>query len=138
MSGTGHHQKSLFKTNWKHALNYGGVLRRKKLGRSQRPLSSREPLHLVLKAQSRTLRTGTLRSPYSRAIIQRLVRKYAQRFHVKIEQYSIQGDHIHFLIRAPRRSRYQYFFRVLAGQIAQQFLSAGQLKAMTGTPMLSG
>ena len=40
----------------------------------------------------------------------------------------------HFLIRAPRRFRYQYFFRVLTGQIAQQFQKAGLLKAMTGTP----
>ena len=133
MLGTGHRQESLFKTHWQHALNYGGILRRKKLGRSQRPLSSREPLHLVLKAQKHTLRTGTLRSPYNRAIIQRLIKKYALRFHIKIEQYSIQGDHIHFLIRAPRRFRYQYFFRVLAGQIAQQFEHAGLLKAMTGT-----
>ena len=78
------------------------------------------------------MRTGTLRSPYGRTIIERIIKKYAQRFFVKIDQYSIQADHIHFLVRAPRRSRYQYFFRVIAGQIAQQFLDAGLLKAMTG------
>ena len=133
--GTGHRQESLFKTNWKHRLSYGGQLRKKKLGRTARPLSSRESIHLVLKAQKDSLRTGTLRSPYSRAIIQRITKTYALRFHIKIEQYSIQGDHIHFLIRAPRRFGYQYFFRVIAGQIAQQFQSAGVLKKpMTGTP----
>ena len=133
MQGTGHRQESLFKTHWKHALTYGGILRKKKLGRSQRPLSSREPLHLVIKANKHTLRTGTLRSPYNRAIIERIIKKYAVRFSIKIEQYSIQGDHIHFLIRASRRFGYQYFFRVIAGQIAQQFQRAGVLKSMTGT-----
>jgi REP element-mobilizing transposase RayT len=135
MKTTGHQQSSLFKTHWKHSLNYGGILRRKKLGRSLRPLSTKEPIHLVLKTQRCTLRTGTLRSPYGRAIIDIIIKKYAQRFFVKIDQYSIQGDHIHFLIRAPRRSRYQYFFRVIAGQIAQQFLASGLLKAMTGAPL---
>ncbi|OYZ18663.1 MAG: hypothetical protein B7Y39_13185 [Bdellovibrio sp. 28-41-41] len=135
MRGTGHRQESLFKTNWKHAFTYGGVLRKRKLGRTSRPLSGREPIHLVLKAQKAFLRTGTLRSPYSRAIIERNIQKYARRFHIKIEQYSIQSDHIHFLIRAPKRFHYQYFFRVIAGQIAQQFQRAGALKStMTGTP----
>jgi REP element-mobilizing transposase RayT len=33
---------------------------------------------------------------------------------------SIQGNHIHFLIRVGNRTRFQSFARVLAGQIAQQ------------------
>lgn len=138
MSGTGHTQKfrqgSLFKTYWKHALNYGGILRKKRLGRSERPLSSKQPLHLVFKANKKAIRTGTLRSPYNRSIIARIIKKYSQKFGIKIEQFTVQFDHIHFLIRSTHRFRYQYFFRVIAGQIAQQLEKAGALNAVTNTP----
>ncbi len=53
--------------------------------------------------------------------------RYAQKFFVKIEQISIQNDHVHFLIRASRRTNYQSFFRVATGQIAQQFQKNGLL-----------
>jgi REP element-mobilizing transposase RayT len=49
------------------------------------------------------------------------MQKYSQKFFIKIEQVSIQSDHIHCLIRTSRRSNFHYFFRVVAGQIAQQF-----------------
>jgi REP element-mobilizing transposase RayT len=52
-------------------------------------------------------------------------------FFVKIDQLSIQNDHIHILLRAPRRADFQSFFRVVAGQIAQQFQKNGW---MTDTP----
>ncbi|MEK6775038.1 MAG: hypothetical protein AABY64_13940, partial [Bdellovibrionota bacterium] len=65
------------------------------------------------------------------------------KFFVKIEQISIQNDHVHFLIRASRRTDYQSFFRVVTGQIAQQFQKNGLLnfaldlnrkKKVTDTP----
>jgi REP element-mobilizing transposase RayT len=54
-------------------------------------------------------------------------------FFVHVEQISIQGDHIHILIRTHRRSQFHYFFRVVAGQIAQVFEKEGLLM-MTDTP----
>jgi putative transposase len=53
-------------------------------------------------------------------VIQKLISVYAKRFFIKVEQASIQNDHIHLLLRAGRRSRFQAFFRVLSGQIAQR------------------
>jgi hypothetical protein len=64
-----------------------------------------------------------------------LVQKYKFKFYVKVEQLSIQGDHLHLLIRTTRRSNYQSFFRVVAGQIAQQFEKEGLLTlSVTDTP----
>ena len=60
-------------------------------------------------------------------------------FFVRVEQVSIQGNHIHILIRATRRSRYHHFFRVVSGQIAQVFEKEGLLcveKKMTDTPKI--
>jgi putative transposase len=128
-------QQSLFKTDWRHSQSYGGMLRRRRRGRGQRPLSTKDPLHLVLKVDRSRLRSKTLRSQKTSLLIHKVVKKYAARFRVKVEQISIQGDHCHLLIRAPRRSYYLHFFRVVAGQVAQRLQAASLLAApVTDTP----
>ena len=120
-------QQNFFgKTQWQHRFSYGGTLRQCRAGRGARPLSSREPLHLVLKARKEKIRPG-FRTYKRFALIHFILRKYAAHFFVKIEQVSIQGDHIHLLIRTTRRSNYQNFFRVFAGQISQRFEKEGLL-----------
>jgi REP element-mobilizing transposase RayT len=141
--GIGHNknqkQFSLFKTHWKYQFNYGGVLRNLRKGRGQRPLSCSEPLHLVFKLNKNRLKTRTLRTSRNFKLVNHLLQKYSQKFYIKIEQVSIQSDHIHCLIRTSRRSHFHYFFRVVAGQIAQQFenlemLSPPIKSSVTDTP----
>ena len=107
-------QQSLFKTHWKHRHQHGGTLRKLRRGRTARPLSTRDPLHLVFKSNFKILRRLVT---YTRVHAQ--IKRYARKFYIKIEQVAVESDHIHFLIRSSRRSNYQAFFRVLAGQIAQ-------------------
>ena len=102
-------------------LSYGGALRNRRSGRRLRPLSGKEPLHLVFKIEKRNLWPRSLRSPRCFELTAKIIRKYAKKFFVSVDQISIQHDHIHMCIRAPRRCRFQSFFRVVAGQIAQQF-----------------
>lgn len=134
--GIGHgFQQNLFKTRWQHRFSHGGELRKCRRGRGQRPLSSREPLHLVFKIDRRRLYFRSLRAPKSYSMIHFIFRKYSHRFRVGIEQISIQGDHLHLLIRASRRSQFQSFFRVTAGQIAQIFEGQGWIcNRVTDTP----
>ena len=114
-----------FKTTpWKHRFSHGGELRKLRAGRKARPLSSKDPIHLVLKANRETIRGG-FRSYKRYFLIQKLVRVYSKRFFIKIEQISIQGDHVHLLIRISRRSLSHSFLRVLSGQIAQQLQAQG-------------
>lgn len=110
-----------------HRFSHGGTLFQKRSGRKERPLSSREPLHLVFKARKERLKSGSLRSPQNFRLIREILNQYAKKFFVKVEQFSIQGDHIHLLIRTRRRSSFQFFFRVVAGQIAQRFEQDGHL-----------
>ncbi len=139
--GTGHkpkkfHQQefSFTKTHWKFRYSHGGVLRNSRQGRGARPLSVKDPLHLVLKVDRESLQSG-LRSYRRYFLIHKIVDKYAKKFFIKIEQISIQNDHIHFLVRTSKRSQHQNFFRVVAGQIAQQFQNQGLMKtSVTGTP----
>lgn len=114
-----------------HRFCHGGVLYQKRAGRGQRPLSTKEPLHLVFKVRKEKLRSGSLRTPQNFQSIQNIIQRYAKKFFVKIEQLSIQGDHIHALIRTTKRSLYHHFFRVVAGQIAQQFQKEGMLSGRT-------
>ena len=125
-------QGSFFNYNGVFNLSHGGELRKKKKGRGPRPLSSKEPLHVVFKVAQFKLRHKSLRTPRSYKLSLEIIEKYAKHFAVKIEQRSVQKDHIHLLIRTSRRKHYHHFFRVVAGQIAQRFEKAGQI--MTDTP----
>ena len=120
----GHKQQSFEKTFGKFRYNHGGILRQKRRGRGARPLSTKNAIHLVFKARRSRLRRG-FRSPLGFHICQSVIRRYAKRFFVKIEQQAICADHIHLLVRFSRRSQGQYFLRVVAGQIAQQFENNG-------------
>ena len=136
----GHPQKQLSilsaKQNWKHQLCYGGSFRQLRAGRGQRPLSTREPIHCVFKINRLSLAHRSLRSPKNFTLTRKIINKYANKFFVKIDQISIQGDHVHLLLRATRRSHFHYFFRVVAGQVAQVMAKEGLLKMLpvTDTP----
>ena len=138
--GIGHHrskQGSFFRPSGVFKLSHGGELRKKKRGRGFRPLSTKDPLHLVLKVAQYRLRNKSLRAPRSFKLVLEIINKYAKHFAVKIEQISVQNDHIHLLIRTSSRKRYQHFFRVIAGQSAQRFEMEGLLKTtVTDTPKL--
>jgi REP element-mobilizing transposase RayT len=107
------------KTHWKYRLCHGGALRKSSKGRGARPLSSKDPIHLVFKVNKVAVRGG-LRSSRNFNLVNHLLKRYSLKFFVKIEQLSVQTDHIHLLIRGGRRSQIQSFLRVLAGQFAQR------------------
>lgn len=115
----------LNKNRWNHNYSHGGVLRNKRKGRGRRPLSTKDPHHVVYKLDKLRLRHGSLRSPQCLTLATKILKKYALHFFVHIEQVSIQKDHIHLLIRTKRRSQFHHFMRVTAGQIAQQFEREG-------------
>lgn len=99
---------------------YGGTLRNKKAGRGQRPLSVKHPIHVVLKANRLRLKSKSLKTYANFYKITKVLRVYAIHFDISLEHFAIEGNHIHLLIRAGRRSQHQYYFRVVAGQIAQR------------------
>ncbi len=102
----------------KHRLSHGGILRRSSKGRGARPLSHKDPIHLVFKV-NKTAVKGGLRSSRNFSLMILLLKRYSVKFYVKVEQFSVQTDHVHMLVRGSRRSNLQSFLRVLAGQFAQ-------------------
>ncbi|QDK46345.1 hypothetical protein DOM22_14805 [Bdellovibrio sp. ZAP7] len=107
------------KIPWKHRYCHGGILRKSALGRGARPLSHRDPMHLVFKVNKGAVKGG-LRHARNFLLFNRLMKKYSAKFFVKIEQLSVQADHVHLLVRGNKRSNVQSFLRVLAGQFAQR------------------
>jgi putative transposase len=115
-----------------HKYKHGGELRKKRAGRFRRPLSVKAPHHVVFKVNKFTLRHQSLRSIRGFSLSQIIIKKYAKKFFIKVEQITIQNDHIHMMIRTTRRSLFHNFFRVVAGQIAQQFEKEGLLRLFEG------
>ena len=98
---------------------YGGILRNYRAKRDARRLSNRRFHHLTFKL-NREVHPTSLRTPKTYSICKHVIRKYAKRFKIRIASHSIQNDHIHLLVRSDKKSNYQSFFRVVAGQIAQR------------------
>ncbi|MGE0632576.1 MAG: transposase [Pseudobdellovibrionaceae bacterium] len=106
-----------------HSLAYGGQFRRKRRGRGARPLSSKEPIHLVLKG-TLALKKWSFRLPRNHKIISELIFQFSKAYGIRIEQKAIQYDHVHLLVRVPYRTLYKRFIRRLSGQIAMYVTDA--------------
>ena len=103
----------------KSKLVHGGEYRKKRSGRGARPLSSKKSHHIVFKINKSHLKNGNFRHPKNFDYVQKVLKRYAKRFFIKIEHISYQHNHIHILARSTRRSFFHHFFRVFTGQIAQ-------------------
>lgn len=119
-------QQNLFKLE-KISLCHGGDLRKKRKGRKFRPLSTKQSHHIVFKVIKSNLRNRSFRHPKNFDFVQLILQKYAKKFFVKIADISYQHDHIHIIARSSRRSHFHHFFRVFAGQIAQNLKVTGTL-----------
>lgn len=96
-------------------------------GRGSRPLHRNKPIHLVFKCRRSHLPSG-LRGQKAFQLCNEILKKYSEHFFVKIEQYTIQEDHIHLIIKAFHKASIHNFCRVIAGQIAQRLQKEGLAK----------
>lgn len=105
--------KQLFLIPTKAKLFHGGEFalgKRKRL----RTLSSKRPIHCVLKSKRRVL--------YARkSWIEREARRLAKKFGVKAYSIAVNFDHIHFALKIPNRQAYNAFVRAFAGILAAKF-----------------
>lgn len=99
-------------------IEHGGALTLKKR-KSRRPLDVRRPVHIVLRSDLGKGKRSLLKN---KKIVEKVFHKFSKRFRIRIYQKAICGNHIHCLVKAKTRSELQNFFRVLAGQIAQEIL----------------
>jgi REP element-mobilizing transposase RayT len=102
--------------------------------RSRRPINICESVHIVLRSEKAH---GPRALTRNKKLVLRVLDKYSKRFRVRAYETAICSNHIHCLVKAKTRKELQNFFRVFAGQVAQQILNEFPLTAKEkrgGTP----
>lgn len=93
---------------------FGGSLLKNSNAKCKRPLDSKLPVHLVLRA-----RISSLKLPRTFAKVNSTVSQIARRHGVRVYKYANVGNHLHLLIKIPRLSAWAAFIRELTGRISQ-------------------
>lgn len=101
----------------------GNLLKGNPKGR--RPLSSKLPVHVTLRATR-----SILRLPKTHGLVNRELNRAAKRYGIRIYRWANVGNHIHLLIRIGKISNWTPFIRHLTGRIAQ---GSRQLGVKIGT-----
>ena len=116
-------QFSFFKANERF---FGGRLLHGRR-RRQRPLSTKEPIHIVL-------RSSWAQGPFSflliknKKVIERLIESYAKEYAIKVYGKALVGNHFHLIIQIPSRKSYNRFIRVLSSRIASHVMRQQSFK----------
>ena len=103
-----------FKHFHKARLSFGGDLLGPKTNpKGKRPLDSKLPIHLVLKAKR-----SWMRSPKHFAPVNQTLQRVAKRHGVRIYEHANVGNHLHVVLKISRRPRWAAFIRELTGRLA--------------------
>lgn len=81
--------------------------------KTKRPLDSKLPTHLVLRAKK-----SVFRLPKNFEFTNKLVKDTAAKYGVRIYDYANVGNHLHILLKLPHRSAWAAFIRELTGKLA--------------------
>lgn len=107
---------------------YGGDLLTKRKERERpRPLSTKHPMHIVLRS---TQASGDWSFRKRPQVIERLIYKYARKHGVKVHAFANVGNHIHMHVKLGNRFTYPAFIRALTGAIALAVTRASKLKKL--------
>jgi REP element-mobilizing transposase RayT len=103
-----------FLKNYKKEFGGSLLLGKRK---SQRPLSSKHPLHLVLRFE-----LSGIFNPGHRSL-ERLIRQVATQFQIHIYDLALNWSHLHCVIRIKDRKSYNGFIRVLSSRLSTRVRS---------------
>ena len=111
---------------------FGGSLLKQSHAKSKRPMSTKRPIHLVLKSKMATGSRSML-SPRHESKVRDIIRRHALRCGLRVYHYANGGNHLHLVVRIHSRELFKRFLRVISGLIARAVLqaekSSGQLKS---------
>ena len=80
--------------------------------KSKRPLSTKHPIHLVLRSELKRVFHPSNQS------LDKLIKKTAKEFNIKIYDFALNWSHIHMLIRLQNKEDYTKFIRALTSKLA--------------------
>lgn len=93
-------------------LFHGGSLSRGKR-KTLRPLSSKHPIHLVLKAKKSLLYKNKL-------LLVKEIRSLEKRFSLKLYGLAVNHDHLHLVLKIKNRKNYVAFIRSFTSFVAKR------------------
>jgi REP element-mobilizing transposase RayT len=92
---------------------FGGSLLKNSHAKSKRPLSSKFPLHVVLRTHR-----SQFRLPKNYLRVNETIRKMCRKHGVRLYSYANVGNHLHLLVKLPHVRNWAGFARELAGRLA--------------------
>lgn len=107
--------------------DFGGSLIRGN-PRERRPLSTKRPLHLVLRSSLARGERSFLNGR-RRLAIQNLIQRAARAKGVKVYRLANSGNHLHLIVLPPSRAAFHAFIRAISGLIARLVLGAEKGRA---------
>jgi len=81
--------------------------------KSARPLSTKKPIHLILKCSGKSVFNPTNRK------LENLIRNQANKYGIKIYEVALNWTHVHLLIKLPSREAYVAFIRTVTSLIVR-------------------
>jgi len=112
---------------------HGGDFRRHRR-KLERPVSTRRPMHVVLRSE-RARGNWSLRRHQTK--IREALRACVVRSGVRVYDFANVGSHMHLLVRARRREDFQSFLRSFAGIVARVITGARRGQPLRGGPFWS-
>lgn len=88
-----------------------------------RPLSSRRPIHVVLRSEQ-AKGTWSFLGFKNRIEVERIINRQARKFGVKLQDFANVGNHLHLKVKANSRSGFQSFLRSITCLIARKITGA--------------
>jgi REP element-mobilizing transposase RayT len=85
--------------------------------KSKRPISSKLPIHLVMRTDGRKF---SMRKPRAFRLVDQIVYRTADKYSVLIYEFANVGSHLHMVIKLPHLREWAKFIRELSGRIAQE------------------
>lgn len=89
--------------------------------KEQRPLSTKKPLHLVLKSNW-AFGDKSMLSRQNVKNVDSIIRKQAKACEIRLYHLVNVGNHLHIVVKIEDRKLYRNFIRSVSGLIARQFL----------------
>ena len=91
----------------------GSLLKGKR--KSKRTLTTKKPIHLILKGD--VSQSGSLVA--KRSWIDKEIERLSEKFNIKVYDHGTCRNHIHFTIKISTTENYKKFIRALSGRLAQ-------------------
>ena len=108
------------------AAAFGGTLLRQKKNRYARPLSTKLPIHLVIKS-SQAKGGWSFLLPRNRRILENTLKLMAKLYGVRVLEVGNSGNHCHFLLRISNRQLYKSFIRAFTGTMVRKICGTAKL-----------